>query len=111
MQGDILIRCALNSLSMFGENTKHALLAQFQKHGLIFAPDRFDAEKFCAVATELLGQSSDFLFVKIIDDHCRESGVSLQESGLSGRTGYVNNSDVLLSLFSKVKDGEFDRRT
>jgi hypothetical protein len=55
MQGDILIRCALDSLSMFGENTKHALLAQFQKHGLIFASDSFDAEKFCAVATELLG--------------------------------------------------------
>jgi hypothetical protein len=96
---------------MFGENTKNALLAQFQEHGLAFAPDQFDAAKFCTVAAELLGQSSDFLFVKIIDDFCRESGISLQESGMSGRARYLNNSDVLLSLFSKVKDGAFDRRT
>ena len=111
LQGDILIRCAFDSLSMFGENTKNALLAQFEKQCLSFTPDEFDVDKFCTVSSELLGRSADFLFIKIIDDFCRESGVSLAESGLSGKARYVNNSDVLLSLFSKVKDGAFDRRT
>ena len=110
VQGDILVRCAFDALSMFGENTKNALLAQFEKQGLVFAPDKFDVNKFCIVTSELLGQSSDFLFIKIIDDFCRESGISLAESGLSGKARYINNSDVLLSLFSKVKDGAFDRR-
>jgi hypothetical protein len=111
VQGDILVRCAFNSLSMFGENTKNALLAQFQIQGIVFTADGFDVVKFCTLSIELLGRSSDFLFVKIIDDFCRETGVSLVDSGLSGKTRYVNNSDVLLSLFSKVKDGAFDRRT
>jgi len=110
MQRDVLLQCAYESLSMFGENTRNALLVQLQKHGLDFTPDRFDIDKFCSVTNELLGRSADFVFVKVIDDFCSRSKVSLEESGLSGKTRYLNHSDVLISLFSKVKDGAFERK-
>jgi hypothetical protein len=95
---------------MFGQNTKNALLTHYQEHGLEFTEDQFDANKFCAVTSEMLGRSADFIFVKIIDDFCRRTAVSLEESGLSGKARYLNNSDVLVSLFSRVKDGAFERR-
>ena len=110
MQKDLFLQCAFDSLSMFGQNTKNALLSHYQEHGLEFTPDEFDANKFCAVTSEMLGRSADFIFVKIIDDFCRRSGVSLEEGGLSGKARLVHNSDVLVSLFSKVKDGAFERR-
>lgn len=110
MHRDIFLECAFESLSMFGQNTKNALVAHLQNHGIEFSADRFDANKFCAVTSEMLGRSSDFIFVKIIDDFCRRSEVSLEESGLSGKARYINNSDVLVTLFAKVKDGAFERR-
>lgn len=110
VQRDILLQCASESLSMFGENTKNALIAQFQKHGIEFTPDGFNVKQFCAVTSEMLGRSADFIFIKIVDDFCRKSNMSLEESGLYGKTRYINNSDVLVSLFLKVRDGTFDRR-
>lgn len=110
MQSDVFLQCAFDSLSMFGQNTKNALLTHYQEHGLEFTEDQFDANKFCAVTSEMLGRSADFIFVKIIDDFCRRTAVSLEESGLSGKARYLNNSDVLVSLFSRVKDGAFERR-
>jgi|GEM_PF-1717344 hypothetical protein len=110
MQRDVFLECAFDSLSMFGQNTRNALLSLFQENDLEFTADRFDASKFCIVTSDLLGRSADFIFIKIIDDFCRRAAVSLEESGLSSKARYANNSDVLISLFSKVKDGVFERR-
>jgi hypothetical protein len=110
MQRDVLLECAYESLSIFGENTRHALLARLQKQGLEFTPEGFDIIKFCSVTHELLGSSADFVFVKIIDDFCNRSRVSLEESGFARKAKYLSHSDILISLFSKVKDGTFDRR-
>ena len=110
MQRDVFLECAFDSLSMFGQNTRNALLSHFQENDFEFTADRFDARKFCIVTSDLLGRSADFIFIKIIDDFCRRSAVSLEESGLSSKAQYANNSDVLISLFSKVQDGVFERR-
>jgi hypothetical protein len=99
----------LDSLSIFGENTKNALIAQFQIHGLEFTAGQFDIDKFCMITNELLGRSADLIFVKIIDDFCLKSNVSLEASGLSGKARYLNHSDVLVALFFKVKDRAFER--
>lgn len=108
MQRDVLLQCAYESLSMFGENTRNALLAQLQKRGLDFTTDRFDVNKFCSVTNQLLGRSADFIFVKIIDDFCSRSRVSLEDSGLSGKARHLANSDSSVLLYSKVKVGTFD---
>jgi len=39
----------VDSLSLFGENTKVALITRLVKEGISFTPEAFDIEKFCTV--------------------------------------------------------------
>jgi len=102
MQSTATLRCVLDALSLFGENTKVALLSQLGKDGVSFTPEKFDIEKFCTSVTTLLDQWSDLLFVKIIEDVCRQSDTSLEDLGLrKGR--YLHSSELLKELFVKIE--------
>ncbi|HLG37327.1 MAG TPA: hypothetical protein VI338_04275 [Nitrososphaera sp.] len=100
MQKEILLRCIFDSLSLFGENTKAALLDKLQQEGVGFTPETFDIAKFSIVAENLLGRSADFIFVKIADDFCNQTKTSLEEIGIANSS---SNSRILQSLFRLAK--------
>jgi hypothetical protein len=99
MNKDAVLQCIFESLSLFGENTKTALLAQLQKEGVAFTPEQFDIEKFCIVIENLLGRHADFIFVKIVDEFCRKSDMSLEELGIADKPYFQSHSGILESLF------------
>lgn len=103
MQREALLRCTLESLSIFGENTKTALLTRLESEGVGFTPDRFDIDKFCAIAEDLLGRSAEFIFIKILDDFAKDSQISLEDVGLSEKPNFRTRSGLLMSLYAKTK--------
>jgi hypothetical protein len=92
-----------DSLSLFGDNTKTALLVQMQKEGVVFTPDKFDIDKFCRVIQDLLGNHAEFIIVKIADDFCKQSGATIEEVGLSTKGHHNSNAAVLQLLFRKAE--------
>jgi hypothetical protein len=104
MQQSLLLRCIFDSLSIFGENTKLALLARLHEEGVEFTPAEFNMNKFCIIAEQLLGRSADFIFVKILDEFSRQSKITLNEVGLTEKPSYLSHSGILLTLYSKVKE-------
>ena len=103
VQRDTLLRCTLESLSIFGENTKAALLTRLETEGIGFTSDRFDINKFCSITEELLGRSAEFIFIKILDDFAKHSQMSLEDIGLSEKPRYRTRSGLLISLYSKTR--------
>jgi hypothetical protein len=103
MQRETLLKCTLESLSIFGENTKTALLTRLESEGIGFTPDRFDINKFCSVAEDLLGRSAEFIFIKILDDFARHSQISLEDIGLSEKPNFRTRSGLLVSLYAKTR--------
>jgi hypothetical protein len=102
MHRDTLLRCTLESLSIFGENTKAALLTRLETEGIGFTSELFDINKFCSITEELLGRSAEFIFIKILDDFAKNSHMSLEEIGLSEKPCYRTRSGLLVSLYSKT---------
>ena len=103
VQRDTLLRCTMESLSIFGENTKAALLTRLETEGIGFTSDRFDINKFCSITEELLGRSAEFIFIKILDDFAKHSQMSLEDIGLSEKPRYRTRSGLLISLYSKTR--------
>ena len=92
-----------DSLSLFGDNTKTALLVQMRNEGVVFTPDKFDIDKFCRVIQDLLGNHAEFIIVKIADDFCKHSGATIEEIGLSRKGHHNSNAAVLQSLFRQAE--------
>jgi hypothetical protein len=99
MQKEAVLGWILDSLSLFGENTKTALLLEMQQQGVVFTPNQFDIEKFCKVIRDILGNHAEFIIIKIVDDFCKYSEISRQELGLSNPSTYQYPAHVLESLF------------
>jgi len=99
MSKDTVLQCIFESLSLFGENTKTALLSQLQKEGIKFTPEGFNVEKFCTVIETLLGSHADFVFVKIADEYCKQSHMSLEELHIVDGAYYRSHKGMLESLF------------
>jgi hypothetical protein len=72
---------------------------QLDKAGISFNPDEFQIEKFCIIIAQFLGQWSDFIFEKITDQICEQSGVSLEDLGIAGRAKYLAHSELLIEVF------------
>ena len=101
MQEDVLLSCIFDSLSLFGENTKAALIANLQKEGVGFTPETFDIDKFTIVTENLLGRSAEFIFVKILEEYCVRSNTTAEKIGISGKAyDYMTNAGMLRSLFA-----------
>jgi hypothetical protein len=104
MQESVLLRCIFDSLSLFGENTKAALLDNLRKEGVGFTSETFDIDKFAIVTEDLLGRSAEFIFVKILDEFCTRSNITSEEIGISGKAyDYMSNKDILRALFAVAK--------
>ena len=103
MQKETVLGWIHDSLSLFGDNTKTALLIQMQKEGVVFTPDRFDIDKFCRVIQDLLGNHAEFIIVKIVDDFCKNSGMTLDEIGLALKAHHNSHAAVIQSLFRKAE--------
>jgi hypothetical protein len=87
-----------------GESTKVALLANLQKEGVGFTPDSFDIEKFSAVIRELLGNSTDIIFIKILDETTGKLGMTAQQREDSERAFHNQSSSRFLrTLFAIAK--------
>lgn len=99
MNKDAVLRCIFESLSLFGENTKTALFTQLQKEGIKFTPEGFNIEKFCTVVETLLGRHADFIFVKIVDEFCKQSHTSLEELHIANGAYPQSHTGILESLF------------
>lgn len=99
MSKDAVLRCIFESLSLFGENTKTALLSQLQKEGIEFTPEGFNIEKFCMVIESLLGRHADFIIVKIADEFCKQSHMSLEELHIVNGAYHQSHTSMLKSLF------------
>ena len=104
MPQDVILRCIFDSLSILGENTKAALMANLQKEGVGFTPDTFDIEKFSDVITELLGNSADFVLIKILDDASKKLNMTPEQEKASERAfHYQSSSGLLRTLFAIAK--------
>jgi hypothetical protein len=96
---DARIECVFDSLSLFGDSSRAAIMNQLDKAGISFNPDKFEIETFCIVIEQYLGQWSHFILEKIIDEICKRSEASLDDLGLQGRAKYLANSELLIELF------------
>jgi hypothetical protein len=96
---DARIECVIDSLSIFGESSRAAIMNQLDKAGISFNPNAFQIEKFCITVEQFLGQWSDFIFEKISDQICERAGASLEDLGISGRAKYISKSALLIELF------------
>ena len=104
MQEGVLLHCIFDSLSLFGENTKAALLANLQQAGVGFTPETFDIDKFSIVTEDLLGRSADFIFVKILEEFCTRTNTTSEKIGISGKAyDNMSNAGILRSLFAVAK--------
>jgi hypothetical protein len=99
---DALLECVIKSLSALGENSRMTLMMTLREQGISFNAGEFHIAKFCAILKELLGRSADFIFVKIIDDICTTSKVSLKDLGIDASDPNFDQSDLLISLFWKM---------
>ena len=93
---DVRLKCVIAALSSFGENTSAAIVKQLNEQGVSLTPAGFNIEAFCAVLTQAVGRMADFVFVKIIDDVCRQSNLSLQDLGI---TPIDDQAKLLTRLF------------
>jgi hypothetical protein len=93
---DVRLKCVIAALSNFGENSKAAIVRQLDEQGVSLTPVGFNIEEFCTVLTEALGRMADFVFVKIIDDVCRQSNLSLEDLGI---TPIDDQAKLLTQLF------------
>jgi hypothetical protein len=100
MPQEVLLRCIFDSLSLFGENTKIALLDKMRQEGIGFTPETFDIDKFAIVTEDLLGRSADFVFVKILDEFCKRSDKPATELRIAL---HQSNARMLESLFAIAK--------
>jgi hypothetical protein len=99
MQKETLLGLILDSLSLFGDNTKAALLIRMQNEGVVFTPDEFDIDKFCRVIQDLLGNHAEFVIVKIVDDFCKYSKSIADELELTRIVQFGSHAEVIKSLF------------
>jgi hypothetical protein len=97
------LQSVLGALSIFGENTRAALLSELEKQGVSFDPDNFDIQKFCEVLEIMLDHWSDMIFIKIIEDICEQSGTSVEDLGLGGRAKFVKRSELFKDVYMKIK--------
>jgi len=100
---DASLQCVIDSLSLFGENSKAAIISQLDKEGISFTSEGFEVSKFCKVVNRFLGRWSDFIFLKIANDICERSGVTLEELGLDRRAEHIENSELLIEVFMNVE--------
>lgn len=108
---DVRLQCVIDSLSIFGENSKAAMMARLNEQGISFIPGKFQIEKFCIVVRQFLGDWSDFIFMKITDDICKRSHISLENLGLSGRAKFLTHFELLVEVFLKIEALQNERRT
>ena len=97
------MQSVLGALSIFGENTRAALLSELEKQGVSFDSNNFDIQKFCKVVELLLDRSADAVFMKIIEDICNESGTSVEDLGLAGRSKFVGRAELFREVFLEIK--------
>ena len=97
------VNCALSALSLFGENSRAALVKRLSAEGIKFTPAEFDAGKFCRVLEDDLGDGANFFFAKIINDLCEQQSESLESLGLAGRAKYLSYSQLLQELISQIE--------
>lgn len=99
MQKETVLGFILDSLSLFGDNTKTALLIRMEKEGVVFTTEKFDIDKFCRVIEDLLGNHAEFIIVKIVDDFCKYSKTTSDELQLARRARHNSHAEVIQSLF------------
>jgi hypothetical protein len=99
MRKDAVLQCILDSLSIFGDNSKAAILARLRDEGVESSSDRFDTDVFCGVMQELLGPASDFVIKGAAERFFIISGISLADLGVSDRAFYQHHQGTLESLF------------
>jgi hypothetical protein len=78
-------------------------MSRLAQEGVSFSPDTFDIERFCLVVEKFLGRSADFIFVKIIDDICRESKTSLEKFGPGTNSKYQSLSEQVKRILLTVE--------
>jgi len=103
MEQDRHLKTVLDALSIYGENTRTALLAELKKQGVVFEHDRFDLTKFCFVLEQFLDGWADMVYVKITDDLCKATGQSLEDLGLWARAKLIGHSALFREVFVKIK--------
>jgi len=78
-------------------------MLQLTKEGISFTPDTFDVVKFCRITEMLLDRHADFIFVKLIDDICKQSNTSLSALGLGDSSKSHSLSELLTRLLSIIE--------
>ena len=99
----VVVECVQDSLSMYGESMKAAMILHLKREGISFVPEEFDIGKFCTAINSMLGSWSDFIFMKVTDDICKKTNISLDELGLGYRSRHLPYSAVLKEVVVKVR--------
>jgi hypothetical protein len=102
MRAKIVVECALEALSIYGDSMKDAMVLHLEKEGVSFVPEEFEIIKFCTALESMLGSWSEFICMKMIDAICKNTGASLDELGLAYSAKHLPYSIVLKELVAKV---------
>ena len=73
-----------------------------KNEGVSFVPEEFDIAKFCNAVNAMVGNWSEFIFMKMTDEICRTTGKSLDELGLERMSEQLAYSTVLKEVVLKV---------
>lgn len=103
MHSKAVVECASDSLSIYGESMRAALIIHLKKEGISFVPEEFDVAKFCAAIEAMLGSWSEFVFMKMMDDICKKTNRSIDELGLAYSAKHLPYSAVLKEVVAKVR--------
>jgi hypothetical protein len=76
---DKILLYALDSLSVFGENTKMSIMKHLTSEGISFSPESFDILRFCNILNQLLASGSDIVFNNICSKICEEENIPIDK--------------------------------
>ena len=73
-----------------------------KKEGVSFVPEEFDIGKFCKAVNSMIGNWSEFIFMKMTEEICKRTGKSLNQLGLERMSEQLAYSTVLKKVVLKV---------
>ena len=79
VKNETLLRFVLDSLSIFGENTKVSIIRHLTMEGLSFSAESFDIAKFCDSLQQILGTGADIIFHNISVKICVNEAISIDK--------------------------------
>lgn len=90
-----VVELVMDTLSMFGEPSKKAIVATLCKQGIVFTPDSFDLAAFCSELRKLIGRGSETVINAVYQKLRAQHGALVFEKMESGEAALAVSSVVV----------------